>query len=46
VVGFIALVRMTSNTDCKRYETREVEMIRQGKFNNGTSKHQYKVCVE
>lgn len=47
VVGFILLVRITSNPDCKHIETREVEMPHE--LAHGMSymgKHQYKVCVD
>jgi hypothetical protein len=50
VAGVVLLVAawwlFPGNKDCKRFETREVEMIRQGKFTNGITKHQYKVCME
>jgi hypothetical protein len=35
-----------SGAPCARYETREVEMISQGKTGGGARKHQFRVCVE
>ena len=35
-----------SGGPCALYETREIEMTHQGKFNSGTRMHRVKVCVE
>ncbi len=35
-----------SGGPCARYETREIEMTHQGKFNSGVRTHRIKVCVD